>query len=1267
MDAPQFKRTVLSSAIAMACCGASGIALAAPCPATVSTAIGACDVGGTASLTVTGAGSITGTPAVTVAVGATGTITNSGFIGATKFTAMHYDRDLTGLLDNRGTIIVDGMTSGTHYAVYINNDLSGTLNNSGLIRARQNNTATVTLYGVYIGNDLTGTLTNTGQIEALATTSMTSDAYVYGIYVNNDLSGTLTNEGTVTARAFGSDDTYSAYGIYIGHDLSGTLNNSGDIEATALITYDSSDAFAYGVYIGNDLSGTLDNSGSITARAAILSDTETSATAFGVYIANDLTGTLNNSGDILAKATNGTSTVRAFGVYISHDLVSSQTLSNSGSISAIAAKTTTSDDDASAWGVYIGNDLSGALSNSGEIIATANGIATEGQAVGVFVGNDLSGTLDNSGSVFAQATNSTTSYYRVAYGVRIGNDLSGELTNSGSITADAFNGYNGSNAAIGVYIANDLTGMLDNSGSIKATYDQTRTGTTGTAIGLGIQNNLTGTITNSGEIMAEVANHGSGTMSAIAYGIAFGTGEAPATGTLVNSGTVSAHGVIASPVGSSAPVTVAGVWIGGDFTGTLDNSGTISAELEVSGPGGVLIGQAQALKIIGNGTGTSITNSGTIAASGTVETTGNVSGSAAVTAVSIGGNFTGTFVNSGTISAELAVSTPGGALNTQVFAIMVGGDSTGATFTNSGAIVGDVMLNGGTLNLNSGTIDGAITSVNALDINIGGVHRVSQFDLGGANIDAFHVASGGEWQMNAAMVDVASFAVDNGGRLSFTKTGVTLAENVTSAGTVAVNSGVSATINGNYTQAAGGVFKPNISQLANPGKLTVTGTADLSASPNVDVTVAGLIPVDTRIEDVLSAGTLVTGGTLNTTDNSTLYDAVAVKDGNTIDITFERGLVLGDAVGNAGAELGYAAGAAAAFDALVDAGGGSDLDDVIVALSNLATPGETAQAIAQMVPALTGGATQASQQNASAFGNIVGNRISGGRGLSAGDSTLYQEGHLWIKPFGGYADQNRRSGVPGFDVDTVGIAFGGDIKPNDRLTLGLGFAWSDTEVEGKTVNRNEVDVDTYQLVAYGNYELNATDFVEAYAIVGWNSHDSHRDINFGTFDATAEADYDSIFTRIYAGVGREYRTSDSFSFTPVATLRYTYIDQDGFTETGAGALNLQVRGNDEDSLILGLDGVGTFTFGQNGIYALMLRGGLGYDVLTDRSVATSTFAGGGGAFVTSGQKADEFVYRGGIGLKATPKSLMSVRVDYEFEGRSDYQSHGGSLNFRWQF
>ena len=205
-----------------------------------------------------------------------------------------------------------------------------------------------------------------------------------------------------------------------------------------------------------------------------------------------------------------------------------------------------------------------------------------------------------------------------------------------------------------------------------------------------------------------------------------------------------------------------------------------------------------------------------------------------------------------------------------------------------------------------------------------------------------------------------------------------------------------------------------------------------------------------------------------------------------------------------------------------------------------------------------------------------------------------------------------------------------------------------------------------QNVVYGDYDLNETDFVESYAVAGWNDNQTRRQLSVGGLTRQARGDYNSFFTRIYTGLGRHYHTSDSWTCAPVVNIRYTYIDEDSYTEKGAGSLNLAVDDNDADSLILGLDGVATYRFGDNQGYTLKLRTGIGFDVLTDETVVTSTFAGGGGAFTTTGAEPDEFTYGAGVGFKAAPTDRLSVHLDYEFEGRSDYQSHGGSLNLRWR-
>ena len=621
-------------------------------------------------------------------------------------------------------------------------------------------------------------------------------------------------------------------------------------------------------------------------------------------------------------------------------------------------------------------------------------------------------------------------------------------------------------------------------------------------------------------------------------------------------------------------------------------------------------------------------------------------------------------------------------------AINIVNDTAPITITNTGLIDGTVILDDSILRLNGLTsrVTGAVT--------------------GGAGSTA--TVNGTFTTENTFSVD--NFAINAGGRLNIGH-GVTTTSGMSNAGTLAVASGVNATVTGNYTQAAGGNFEVNVSTADNFGTLTVTGTADLTASGLVTANLPSLLVDGTVINNVLTAGTLTAGTLTATASGNLFYSVSAVRDGNTIDLVVARDLLLTDAVnarlsckpsrGEAGAPTSpcepYASGVARTLDRLIDAGEGSGLDTVLREFAGLANADAVADAAAQMVPALTGQATLATKQSIRAFHTVIDGRLQGSRQgtlslfnqpalasmtggavvfhplmmaalpLEPAEPPQHDAGQLWLKPFGGYADSSRRNGVPGFDADTFGIALGGDIRVSDRLMVGAGLAWSDTEIDGKTLNRNDLDVEGYQLVVYGNYELNATDFIEGYALAGLNDNETRRDMTIGAINSVARGDYESVFTQVYTGMGSRYRISDAFTFTPVLSARYTYIDDEGYIERGAGALNLTVNSNTEDSLIVGLDGTGTYTFGREGTYALSLAGGVGYDVMTDRPLVTSTLAGGGAAFGTRGAEPDEFVYRGRVGLTAAPTERVSVEFKYAFDGRSDYQSHGGLAALRWRF
>lgn len=1061
-----------------------------------------------------------------------------------------------------------------------------------------------------------------------------------GIEVSGVIAGSITNAGTI--------DTTGEYGIYIyDSTLTGGIVNTGDIlNATDM-----------GVFIGSrsTVEGGITNSGTIfgetngiavwggsTVSGGITNNAGGlihSTDTYGIYIYDStVNGGINNSGTILSDDEHGIfvgdgSIIRdgitnqasglirgeSYGIYIYGATISGG-INNHGTIDA-------TDYD----GIYIEEaTITGGINNSGRIVGDTDddydymGIRILSSTVEGGITNEA-GALIQGGSYGLYIYESTISGGITNHGTIRGIDqnavhiedtiVNGDIVNHGTIDAPI----NPDEGSYGIYFYDStLTGNLENTGYIfSATYSAIKVE----------DSTVSGSVKNSGTLETD---------SEAGIGIE----DSTVSGDLINSGTIISEdeGILISTSRISGSVinTETGVIRTLDSTGIYIEDSTIGGNFENHG----LIDQTseQGVYIESSTVTGDIINTGTVLADesafGIEDSTvgGDVNNSGVIS-----GSY-GLWFSSTTVAGKIYNS--GTLIGTTNEALWFSNTIAPMTVINTGLIDGTVLLDTNTLVLagDSGRVTGTTTGAAGSLVQVTGTFTPEADFM----VDTFQVTNSGTLKvMNAFVPTSDASGVENSGL------------------TLAMPGG--GTITGNLTNVGSGASGTIIQSATSYGMLNVTGTADLSANNNVHVSTEALIADGTEFADIISAGTLTTGpGGLNTSDDTLFYDFVAVVDGNTVDITSERGLLITDAVEDA--DLGYAAGVAGELDTLLSAGGsGGGIDGILLALGQLESSEEVANAVAQLVPALATQGTQATTQNANLFSNVIGNRITGQRGLSAGDTNWQDDTNLWVKPFGGYADQNRRSGVPGFEADTIGVAFGADYQTNERLLLGAGFAFSETEVDGKTISNNALDVSTYQLVLYGNYDVNPTDFVEGYAMFGWSDNDTQRSIAFGGLTDFAEGDYDSWFTRVYAGYGRTYQTSDRFSFAPVATLRYTYIDQDGYTEDGAGALNLVVSGTDEDSLILGLDGVGTYKLDADGTYSVSVRGGIGYDVTNDRTIVTSTFAGGGGAFATRGMKADEFVYRGGFGIKAEPEELMQVRLDYEFEGRADYQSHGGSV------
>ena len=656
-----------------------------------------------------------------------------------------------------------------------------------------------------------------------------------------------------------------------------------------------------------------------------------------------------------------------------------------------------------------------------------------------------------------------------------------------------------------------------------------------------------------------------------------------------------------------------------DAAGTLTNSGAI-----VGGIGGTGGNNTTAGNVFGSqppgapggtggngvsGTGFILTNTGSITGGA-----GGVGGNAAPAgggAVSQGGTggigVTGsayTLTNSGTIN--------GGA----------GGNSSGKGGTGLVSTGNSTIYNSGTIAGGAG--NGAASAGNAISFSGGGNHLILQ----------------------SGSVITGNVSIAPG-----------------SSDTIEIASNANVTITGNYTQVDVATLRTNVSSNTAYGKLNVSGTATLPSNAKIDVNVAdpGYRFSVSEMQNILSAGTLISDGTFSVTDNSLLFNFSAVKDGNTVDLVLAAApapAVL-TSVNNQGNTP--ATGAARALDSIFASDPTGDLAALFIGFT---TESQVSNATGQTLPVLTGGSQVAATSALSGINRVIQARQETNRGLSSGDA-FYGDKKFWMKPFASWADQNDRKGVSGYDAKTAGLAVGADATISDQTRIGLAFAYVKADADSNSrVAPSQVDVDVFQLVGYGSYAFDADTEFNFQAGFGQNNNKTKRSLP--SFNLTAEADYKSLTATLGVGVGRTFKYSDKTSFTPSVRFDYIWVKDDSYREKGADVLNLKVKGRTTDELIFAVDGKLSHEIRLGTTLSANL--GLGYDVINERSSITSAYAGApGAAFTTKGLDPSPWMVRGGLGLTTTMQNGVEISARYDADYREDFLNQTASFKARWAF
>lgn len=607
---------------------------------------------------------------------------------------------------------------------------------------------------------------------------------------------------------------------------------------------------------------------------------------------------------------------------------------------------------------------------------------------------------------------------------------------------------------------------------------------------------------------------------------------------------------------------------------------------------------------------------------------------------------------------------------------------------NGGAIIlannGVVSINGAAFDSNSankygGAIAGYVDSNNSVTITAGTVFKNNTSTLGGGAIDAVgtYSISGADFIGNSVENGPAG-AVWNEGTMTIADSSFTNNSASTTGG--AIQNDGTITFNGN-TVFSGNTANGDLNDIHNNGTINVSGNITLDGGITNEGTInfvsgsnltakvdgskviagdSGTIKGQTNLVlegDANGKSIVLEGSKAEFTLSNNLYNIDLADDKKTYNISTKSSDEIASSIGADANQVGT-------ITAVMSGGetGNATFDNVANEIKILAQTNASAavDAVTALAPEVSPMVQSTQSETATQIFSAVSTRLSGGsvassqEGMSSGDDML--EGvAAWAQMLYGKSKLDDTSKSEGFDADSAGVAFGIEKMVKDDVKVGVGYAYTQTDIDGFL---RKTDVDAHNLMVYSEYKP-ADWYVNGILSYGWADYSENKYV----LGNKVKADYDADTIGLQVMSGYDMMVKD-VNVTPEAGLRYLHISQDSYTDT-AGQ---KVSASDSDivTAVIGAKAGKDFVL-ENGMNLRPeARLAFTYDIVNDDANSSVTLANGS-SYQVEGEALDEFGVEFGLGLTADVNDKVELSVGYEGKFRKDYYDNTGLLNAKYKF
>ena len=257
--------------------------------------------------------------------------------------------------------------------------------------------------------------------------------------------------------------------------------------------------------------------------------------------------------------------------------------------------------------------------------------------------------------------------------------------------------------------------------------------------------------------------------------------------------------------------------------------------------------------------------------------------------------------------------------------------------------------------------------------------------------------------------------------------------------------------------------------------------------------------------------------------------------------------------------------------------------------------------------------------------------------------------------------------TPEEDFESGTFTVGADYLVDEHVALGW-FAsyqegWGDYEASG------DLDLESARFGVYATFDHGGF-YANAALGLGQTDFDVQRPIQWATLERSTRSSPDALEFSSLLGGGYDFKVG-SFTFGPQASLQYTRLEGDRFTEHGAGSLDLRIADFDAESLRSYVGARAAYTMKLNDRVALIpeVRVFWQHEYLEGGDDLNASLDGGTGPafrYETENREEDSVFLGAGLNLILGPRFTASLYYNTSLTDGSE-AIHSVSLSAGYRF